>query len=355
MNQLENWLLEQGGPAIHLRLSGGANKDAISALLDMEEVHAILDYFDGFNTQERDKKTLEHLVHYFKEPCIYFYFPFVADLGFRAGVPVFDEKMEYVAEIFRYLDAYAAEYEYCYYHPIMLHCFFFIAGYTYPEVIASLEQRLDAIHTSAKERIFDIYQDDSKLRKKPQSWADVGVLKDELNPFSKFVEKPLPTVYDIRALAYYQDMCSSPDKRAKINDIIAYILEPKFQEIREGYGILWVKDKRIYQACGWSPTLPLYKTPNNPAHVLYGLLDYLPFMSKFEIARQSKWFADCLQYLDQYKTESGTYLFPKEYLHKKYVDKAYLSEANMALKRNERDLLKREIVSTMKMVEIMGA
>jgi hypothetical protein len=75
-------------------------------------------------------------------------------------------------------------------------------------------------------------------------------------------------------------------------------------------------------------------------------------MSHFEIARKSKWFHDCLNYFEQFKTEKGTYIFPKEYLHKKYIEAAFLKEMNMSLKRNERELLKRELVSTMKMVEI---
>ena len=41
---------------------------------------------------------------------------------------------------------------------------------------------------------------------------------------------------------------------AQQTDIIMFILDPKFQKIREGYGLLWVKDRRRYYACGWSPT-----------------------------------------------------------------------------------------------------
>jgi hypothetical protein len=78
----------------------------------------------------------------------------------------------------------------------------------------------------------------------------------------------------------------------------------------------------------------------------------MDFMSRFNSAQKSKWFADCLNHLNQFKTEKGTYIFPKEYLHTKYIDKAFLNGMNMSLKRNERELLKREIVSTMKMFEI---
>ncbi len=107
--------------------------------------------------------------------------------------------------------------------------------------------------------------------------------------------------------------------------------------------------------CGWSPTLPLYESDGRPVQrVPFPALDYLDFMSHFRTAQKSQWFQDCLNHFEQFKTEKGTYIFPNErqYLHKKYIDKAFLNETGMSLKRDERQLLKRELVSTMKMLEI---
>ena len=75
-------------------------------------------------------------------------------------------------------------------------------------------------------------------------------------------------------------------------------------------------------------------------------------MSNNKTVQKSKWFKSCLNLVEQYKTKNGTYIFPKEYLHKKYIDQAFLSESNMRLKRNEREILKREIIGTIKMIEI---
>lgn len=361
LKHLEKWLLENGGPAIQLRMSALQNSgnvkmnadNAVSVLLDIDEVHSVLNKLDGFQTPARDNKTLEHLIHCYKDTCIENFFPLIMDMGFHAGIPIFNEKMAPVKDVFMYLFAFANESAHCYNYTLMLHRFFFMSGFLFPEVIKSIENRLDAIHKVTKENLFDIYQDDSKLPKKPEVWADVGVLKDELNPFKFSAEKPLPTVYDIWSLAYYVDTCTHPVKVQKINDIITYILDPEFQKIREGYGLIWVASRRIYHSCGWSPTLPLYEIEGHPTQSgPYLLLDYLDFMSHFKAVRKSKWFHDCLNHFEQYKTEKGTYLFPKEHLHKKYIDKAFLNETNLSLKRNERELLKRELVSTMKMVEI---
>lgn len=362
-NKLEEWLMEHGGPAIQLRLSALQNssnakndtKNIVSALIDIDEVHSVLNQLDGFQTSDRDKKTLEHLIHYYKDTCIENFFPIILDMGFKTGIPIFDEKMAPVVDIFKYLFTFANESVHCYNFTLMLHRFFFISGCLFPEVVESIENRLSAIHKVAEENIFDIYQDESKLPKKPQIWSEIGVLKDELNPFKSSAEKPLPTIYDIWALAYYTDTCTDSEKIKKIDDIITYILDPEFQKIREGYGLLWVKARRIYHACGWSPALPLYGPDGHPIRLgPYRALDYLDFMSRFKIAQKSKWFHDCLNHFEQFKTEKGTYIFPRgyHYLREKCIDKAFLNETNMSLKRNERELLKRELVSTMKMVEI---
>ena len=139
----ENWLLEQGGPAIRLRISvmqnsGNANEinNAVSELLVIDEVHSVLNLLDGFQTPNRDKKTLEHLIHYYKDTCIEQFFQLIMDLGFRAGLPTFDKKMAPVAEIFKYMYScrmagLSLESDYT----LPLHRFFFMSGFLFPEVI----------------------------------------------------------------------------------------------------------------------------------------------------------------------------------------------------------------------------
>jgi hypothetical protein len=362
-NEIEKWLTENGGPAIQLRLaalrnSGNAKNDIstiISALIDIEGVRPVLNNLDGFKTTGLDKKELEHLIHYYKDTCIDSFFPLIMDLGFKAGIPIFDEKMAPVTDMFKYLSVFSNKYDYCFWFALMLHRFFFMSGFLFPELIESMNVRINALHRSAGEHILDIYQDESKLPKKPKAWSDVGVLKDELNPFSAVAEKPLPTIYDVCAMAYYSDICTDPEITKKIDDIITYILDPEFQKIRLGYGVLWIKARRIYMACGWSPTLPLFESDGRLIRLIqFPAIDYLDFMSHFRIAQKSEWFRGCLNHFEQFKTDKGTYIFPNDYhyLHKKYIDRAFLNEKTMSLKRNERELKKRELASTMKMLEI---
>lgn len=96
--------------------------------------------------------------------------------------------------------------------------------------------------------------------------------------------------------------------------------------------------------------MPLYEGNLQPP--AYYLLKYLDMMSNFKEAHNSKWFKDCINYFEQFRTEKGTYIFPKEYLNKKYIDKAFLNESNIQLKRTEREITIRELVSTLTMIEI---
>lgn len=90
-------------------------------------------------------------------------------------------------------------------------------------------------------------------------------------------------------------------------------------------------------------------------------------MSHYKNAVKSKWFISSMNYIDQFKTEQGTYLFPKEYLRKTCSSpgfesnfmgfninkhEIYLNAANMKLKYKEREALIRELISTLNVLEI---
>ena len=210
-----------------------------------------------------------------------------------------------------------------------------------------MESRLNALHKAASERMFDIYQAESGLPKKPKIWADIGILKDEVNPWKIAAEKPLPMWFDIWTLACYIDTCFDSEQAKKVNDIVSYILDPEFQKLTaNGECLLYVSERRIYHANHLWLKMPIHET--SP----FSALEMLDIMSHLEAARKSKWLNECLNHLEQFKTEKGTYIFPKEYLHKKYIDKAFLNERNMSSKGSKKEQIKRELVSTMKMLEI---
>jgi hypothetical protein len=125
-SELENWILKQGGPSFYLRAYEKGrvklnNNEALSRLLELDEVNKALDFLDAFNTQSRDKKTLEHLIHYYKESCIDNFFSKILSLGFKAGIPIFDIKLQPAIKLF--IDLLSEDKDYAYYYTLMLHRF----------------------------------------------------------------------------------------------------------------------------------------------------------------------------------------------------------------------------------------
>ena len=109
--ELIDWLLENGGPAIQLRKAEEVGEDLtsrefapfISELLEIETVQQILGYLDAFSILEQtevSKKTIHDLVHCYRETSLENFFPRLLSLGFRAGMPVLDEKMQVLRRVF---------------------------------------------------------------------------------------------------------------------------------------------------------------------------------------------------------------------------------------------------------------
>jgi len=369
--EILNWIYSNSGPAIRLRLSRKCMIDLseeekqsyVSELEKMEEVTKALHYFDAFCDVPIENKPLEHLIHYYKDICIDQFFPVVSDLGFYSGIRIFDEKMQYVADTFQRL--LKSDFNFCHTYSHMLHRFFTMSGCITEEVYDSLRKRMELLHLAAKNMQFDIYQDATKLPKPPEQWLNRNVLKDNMNPFSAAADNPVPNIYDISALAYFRKHCREEDNIKKIEDIAAYVLSDEFQQLPEYYGLIWNKDRRIYHACGWAPHMPDFGDNREIANRT--LINYLQMMSNFDSALKSDWFKKGILFLEKYKTEKGTYLFPKEYLWSRVLcpagasdflglnikcPTAFLSGEALGLKRKERELLLAEMIGTINVLEL---
>jgi len=334
-----------------LHIERDRNKDKvfenglISNLLEIEDIKKLMSCMDQFIPQPREKKALEHLLHYYKETCIDHFFPRLMETGFRAGIPEWNEKMKPFRELYSYL--LSEEYGYV----IMTSRFFLMAGYSYQEVIDAVKERINLIYQAAQERVFGIYQGRENLPKTPKHWESKGIIRDELNPWLKM--KPLPVIYDIAAMAYFPEKHLDPETKKKIDVIVSYVLDPAFQRLPEGYGLLWSKPQRRFYACGWSPTLPFYRDYPRPGNYNeYSLLYYVNLMSHFKVAQDSPWFQECMRILQSYQDEDGAFVFPATLLHQKYIPEAFLNESNLMLKRGKRIKMLNRVASTLFMYKL---
>ena len=112
-------------------------------------------------------------------------------------------------------------------------------------------------------------------------------------------------MYDIYAFGCVYNELSN-DYQNKINEIISYIVDKKFLQIEDGYGIL--ADKKNFWALGWDskPTDLEKEYRYNPLLLRMELFCGFPGVAKTE------WFLQVLEKIDNYKEENGIKEFPDE-------------------------------------------
>jgi hypothetical protein len=124
-------------------------------------------------------------------------------------------------------------------------------GYTPEEPMkAWLRAHLQVCHKTARDQVFDIYADESELVGLPKAWKGKPILKQEV-----MASYWLPYIHDLYVFAHLPAELLDETARHQVNDLIAYILDPRFQALREGYGYAWIKERRTCFGWGWSPHL----------------------------------------------------------------------------------------------------
>ena len=213
---------------------------------------------------------------------------------------------------------------------------------------------LDELHEFTKKGIYDIYvnaEERSKLTGIPTHWKDKKFINPELRNKYGYC---FPLIHDIPGLhALYGVHSLETDN--KINAVIEYISTDEFHNtIEDGYGIL-VDGNRKYHSMGWSPKYPGWfedtdyienynQRSNLNSDRETGILFFAQYISKYPPARKTKWFNDLLNYLEKYKTENGTYIFPKELLPEKTGQA--VGGHHMSFGENRRNKIWIEIEST---------
>lgn len=342
------WLMEIGGAAIKLNLinEGLIDKNAydveklVDELLQIEKVKTRLTYFDKFKDYESmlptPYKGLGAYIHNCYEDCYEMFMPFFIKLGFRKGIPVFDEKVEYMREVYRYLmtlgDGFVS--------PIIM--LMLEAGYFYDDMLDYLNRILDKRYNTAVRQCFDIYETDpSKIRysKLPKQWKDAPILKD-IHVDTIGCELPIPTIYQINLMIKIYDYVNDAETKKKIETILEYVMHPEFQKLRGNLGYGWWPHKNTYYACSGTLSLPFYEDNRFSRGAC-------ELMSTSSYTANTDCFRKCVAYLEQYKTERGTYMFPDEsYGKMATLDYDVFISKDAKVKRNEKRAVTIELLST---------
>jgi hypothetical protein len=175
---------------------------------------------------------------------------------------------------------------------------------------------LNEMYIFAQKKIYDIYlseEESRRLTKVPKNWKNsCYFIRPDLISEYGF---SYPLIYDIAGMHKLYDL-KDPDVDKKINEVINYISTDEFhRKISDGYGILPEEDGR-YHSMGWDPKypgwfdLPGYMETGNMPKLLF----YAQYISKYPAAVKTNWFKDLLKLLETYRTETGTYIFPAQWL-----------------------------------------
>ena len=127
-----------------------------------------------------------------------------------------------------------------------------------------------------------------------------------------------------------------------IEDVIAFISHPEFQNTNGGY--IWDNKRRYGAAAG----RVFLATVNSISRLVVFLEAAAPFKS----ARKSEWFTNGIQQLERFRVTAGTYRFPSNYLMEKRNSYYLYQGAHMGLGENRRFRRALEIESTFRMLRI---
>jgi hypothetical protein len=214
------------------------------------------------------------------------------------------------------------------------------AGYGGDAAVRELvRSRLDTVSGFVQDGRYDIYDEPSRHKGVPEIWRNRPVIHPDLYPLGEFA---LPWIYDIYAFAALLPTFS-PDDRRKVRGIVNYVLDPRYQGLSEGYGII-ASGGRRYHAMGWDVRLPLPGAPATSAFQMGYWLQRLDLMAAFEEASASAWFAASIDHLGSFATSQGTHMFPRTLIKE---EKGYwITGSHMGLGENRRSKGALEIEST---------
>lgn len=356
------WLLENASPIVRYRtalelLDNSISMDSyVQDLLNVERVHILLEKLDDFGPITKIDNRTFNSIH--KGAGLEGYAAKLLDYGLNKDIKPFHDRMilfrqyinnEWLHAAMESKSGTDVRNNWALSTARILSSYFVQAGYEFPDLIEFVNLRADALYKNAKEMNFDVYYTQSALQqmpKRPPAWQNRPVLKAEFDPGGN--GKPLPHIWDIFTLAHLRDGNISKELRQKKNSIIDYVLDKRFQALPEGYGLVFFTANKRYYGCGWNPRLPGLDGFSDRRDKAPAVL-YADLMSHFKEARGSAWFKRTLDHLETFRTQSGTYRFPKEYLNES-KDKGFVTGQSMGLGENRRNRQALEIESSFRML-----
>ncbi len=337
--RLTEWLFQTAGPvlryrtAFELRGVRGAELEPLEReLLRSAQVRTWLDRIG------RDVNFFS--VHGSKPTALENVLGKLALLGCRAGMTPLDRRL---APVLRWVTRAAPPQS----DPVhgftlrLVACLLEVTGYgDDPRVADLLVARLDKLAAFARARRYDIYVDSSRFAGFPRAFANTPLVDPDLYPDG---ELPLPSIWDLYALASLRARKSVPGLRRKIDVVARYVMSSDYSSLAPGYGAMRLGKRRFWKI-GWDLPLPK-RADSGPA------LQNLELVARFPAGRRSAWCSLWLRRLERCTTQDGVYLFPRSLLEERRSGYWVLG-SNMGLEESRRSRRALELESTFRMLRL---
>jgi hypothetical protein len=277
------------------------------------------------------------------------------ELGLRAGIPELDQRMQPLARIFHLQEDSHPGAQYRTAWERLVKSIFawgmLRAGYQPDTAMQDfLNAHIENVHKIARDQVFEIYASAEELKGLPRAWAGKAIIRQEV-----IANYHLPLIHDLYILANLPDWLLTESLSQKIDEIVRYTLDLRFQSFQPGYGYAWIKERRACYSWGWSPHLAGYKQLDWQAETEAGMLvQHMELMAHFPAAQESRWFQSGLRHLEWYRTGKSSYSFPVHYLRDQPTG-YYVNGACMSLGENRRLRRGLEIESTFRMARIRAS
>jgi hypothetical protein len=359
IKELSAWLFENGGPVIRYRVATELlppNKSINvrklrDEMMKSQVVKTWLKYMvpASFFTGMPEQKIRAFLeIHGSKPTCLENFLAKLIDLGLKKGIPELDGWAKHYLNWFEEkAEEDTPEHIYDAGMKYMAAVFLARAGYVHePSVKAIIRKRINLVYDFVRKGDYNIYVSKKGYRI-PKNFQKYSLINPELTRVSI---SRLPLIYDIIGLAAYLPEGGTKKERDKADTIINYVFNEEYQKLPWGYGVM-TNDEGRFWGLGWSVHIPGYTDSLESHPARNALVLFMSLLANFKAARQHPWFKERLNHLEEFRTERGTYLFPKSYLNEK-PQGYWVNGAHAGLGENRRKKPALELESTFWMMRI---
>jgi len=271
------------------------------------------------------------------------------EFGLRKGNPALDSRTAPFREWLEQQIGLSNEGYFPVFYRTLVAAFLVLTGYADDGAVKDwVLRRLETIYAFAKEgNLKKVYVPQNSSF--PRAFRNTPLLNPELYPND---ELKLPWIHDMNAFLYAPFILGDAKLRAKVETIVKFILNPEYQKLRSGYGVVRHQSGRYY-AMGWSVHLPAYFEPDVSARDFGRWLLLLKLLGRSKAAEEHISYKRSIEMLNQFKNQDGLISFPRESLPEKRSG-CWVLRHRMGLEENRRARKAIICESTFRFLEIVS-